>query len=269
MENIFYVYGLYEVSTQQIIYIGKGKGDRSKVHKPLLLESKHKNPKLQNKFNSIVRQGGDVEDKILEDNLQESEALKRETELISFYGLENLCNLTEGGAGGDCLTHNPNREIIIKKSSTSRIGLKRSQETKTKILNKLKEWKKTKEYQKYLKEMSENRIGKNNPMYGKKETEEHKKERMKNCLSKPRWNKGLTIKDDPRLEKLATWKGKLPPNAKKIKVIDITTSEVLEFNSIKAFIDHVRNILKKCNSKKVFKLLQKEIDIYERWKLTE
>ena len=46
MENIFYVYGLYEVSTQQIIYIGKGKGDRSKVHKPLLLESKHKNPKL-------------------------------------------------------------------------------------------------------------------------------------------------------------------------------------------------------------------------------
>ena len=117
--------------------------------------------------------------------------------------------------------------------------------------------------------MSENRIGKNNPMYGKKETEEHKKERMKNCLSKPRWNKGLTIKDDPRLEKLATWKGKLPPNAKKIKVIDITTSEVLEFNSIKAFIDHVRNILKKCNSKKVFKLLQKEIDIYERWKLTE
>lgn len=269
MEKIFYVYGLYQIETQEIIYVGKGKGDRSKVHKPLLIENKHRNPKLQNKFNSIINKGADIEDRILEQNLEESEALKRETELITFYGLENLCNLTEGGVGGDCITHNPKRQQIIEKSRLSRIGLKRSQETKDKMQKNLELRRHTEEYQIYLNELSEKRMGENNPMYGRKETEEHKKERMKNCLSKPRWNKGLTIKDDPRLAKLATWKGKLPPNAKKIKVVDITTNEVLEFASIKLFKDHIKNTIKKCNSKKVFKLLQKQLDIYEKWKLTE
>lgn len=269
MEKIFYVYGLYDIQTNELIYVGKGKEQRSKVHRPLLLENKHINPKLQNKFNAIIRNGSDVVDKILEDALTEADALKRETELIAFYGLDNLCNLTEGGVGGDCITHNPNREQIIEKSRLSRIGLKRSQETKDKILKKLDLWKQTEDYQNYIKELSEKRMGENNPMYGRKETEEHKKERMKNCLSKPRWNKGLTTKDDPRISKLATWKGKLPPNAKKIKVVDITTNEVLEFASIKLFRDHIKNTIKKCNSKKVFKLLQKQLDVYERWKLAE
>jgi len=269
MEEIFYVYGLFELGTENLLYIGKGKNDRSKKHRPLLIENKHVNPKLQNKFNSLIKNNSDVEDRIIQNNLTEQNALDREKQLIAFYGLENLCNLTEGGEGGDCLTHNPNRLQIIQKSARSRTGKKRDQHTVEKIKTKLEEWRKTEEYQSYVEKMSSERIGKNNPMYGKRETEEHKKERMKNMLSKPRWNSGLTKDNDPRIAKLGVWKGKIPPNAKKIKVLDITTGEVLSFDSIKLFKDHIKTTLKKCNGKKLFKLLKKEIEVYERWKLTE
>ena len=40
-------------------------------------------------------------------------------------------------------------------------------------------------------------------------------------LSKPRWNAGLTKENDSRIVKLAPWKGKIPPNAKKIEIFDI------------------------------------------------
>jgi len=52
-------------------------------------------------------------------------------------------------------------------------------------------------------------------------------------LKTPRWNKGLTKKDDPRLEKLSVWKGKLPPNSIKCKLINLKTGEIYEANSLK------------------------------------
>jgi len=33
--------------------------------------------------------------------------------------------------------------------------------------------------------------------------------------------------------------------------------------------ENIKTTLKKCNGKKLFKLLKKEIEVYERWKLTE
>jgi hypothetical protein len=269
MEEIFYVYGLFEIGTENILYIGKGKNDRSKKHIPLLLDNKHTNPKLQNKFNSLVSNNSSLEDRILANNLTEYRAFEIEKQLIEFYGLKNLCNLTRGGEGGDCLTNNPNRVDIIQKSARSRAGKKRDPKIIEKIKVKREKWRNSEEYQIYLKKMSSERIGQNNPMYGKTETEEHKKERMKNMLSKPRWNKGLTKDDDPRIAKLGHRKGKLPHNAKNIKVIDINTGDILSFDSIKLFQEHIKNTLKKCNNRKLFKLLKKEEEVYERWKLME
>lgn len=266
---MFYVYGLYDKQTNEILYVGKGKNTRSKTHRTLLLENKHPNPKLQNKFNSLLENNNDVIDSIIQDNLSENEAFQKEIELISFYGIQNLCNLTSGGFGGDCITNHPNRELIIKRSATSRKGLKRSEETKNKIKLKRNLWQQTEEYKQFVNRMSHERTGKNNPMYGTIEKEEHKKQRMKNFLDKPRWNKGLTKDEDPRLEKLAFWKNKLPPNAKKIKIIDINSGEILEFEAIKRFIEYIKNKINKCNTKKVSKLLKQEIDIYENWKLAE
>lgn len=69
------------------------------------------------------------------------------------------------------------------------------------------------------------KIGNKNPMFGIKESEEHKKNRMKKMLSLPRWNKGLTLIDDPRIEKLAYWKGKKTPNSMTHTLIDNLTKE--------------------------------------------
>lgn len=69
------------------------------------------------------------------------------------------------------------------------------------------------------------KIGSKNPMYGRKESEEHKRNRMKNMHSVPRWNKGLTAKDDPRIEKLAYWKGKKPYNSIPHTLKDVATGK--------------------------------------------
>ncbi len=77
------------------------------------------------------------------------------------------------------------------------------------------------------------KIGELNPMYGKKLTLSQRKEKGEKLNSVPRWNKGKTSKDDPRIAKLATWKGKLPPNAKKCCLINLQTDEKIFANSLK------------------------------------
>ena len=184
----FYVYCL--VLNKEIIYIGKGKKDRSKKHLPLLLANKHVNQKLQNKFNKVNNKE-QLQDIIIYDNLTEELSYQYEIQLIDQIGLDNLCNLTDGGEGGDCITNNPRRSEIIEKSAKSRIGRKVSTETKQRIQAAKQKWYSSQEYEMFKKTLSETRKGDKNPMYGKKESDEHKKERMKNLLSKPRWNKGL------------------------------------------------------------------------------
>jgi hypothetical protein len=102
---------------------------------------------------------------------------------------------------------------IVKKIAKSNTGKKRTEEQK--------------------KKMSESKLGEKNPMFGRVESDEHKRKRMVNMLNAPRWNKGLTKKDDPRLEKLSVWKGKLPPNSVKCKLINLITGEVYEADSLK------------------------------------
>lgn len=130
-----------------------------------------------------------------------------------------------------------------------------------------KEWLKSEDGKKFLLNLSEQRKGSGNPRWGFKEDEEKKHARMKNMLSKPRWNAGLTKENDPRIAKLATWKGKIPPNAKKIEIFDTVNQTTLSFLSIAQFRHYIKNAIGKCNSKYVDKLLKGEIDIYIQWKL--
>jgi group I intron endonuclease len=102
----------------------------------------------------------------------------------------------------------------IKKANT---GKKRSEEFKNKL--------------------SELRKGEKNPRWGFKESNESKKSRMKNMLETPRWNKGLTIADDPRLKKLANRAGQRPPNALECVLINIETNERWEGDSLKSLAD--------------------------------
>ena len=101
------------------------------------------------------------------------------------------------------------REALIKKNT----GSKRTREQKEK--------------------MSLSKIGNKNPMFGKKYTDEEIAEKVRGLLSVPRWNKGLTAADDPRIAKLATQKGKTPGNAIKCKLIDLETGDIWEAESLK------------------------------------
>lgn len=101
----------------------------------------------------------------------------------------------------------------IDKTSKANLGKKRSEESRRKI--------------------SESKMGEKNPMFGRKEDEKHKTERMKNLLATPRWNKGLTKEEDPRILKLAWWKGKTTVNAIKCQLINKKTGEIWCADSLK------------------------------------
>ncbi len=80
---------------------------------------------------------------------------EREMFWIDFYNSTDLSigyNISNGGDGGDLLTNNPNREIIIEK----RKGISRNFSEEHKI------------------KLSESKLADKNPMYGKELSEEHK-----------------------------------------------------------------------------------------------
>ena len=251
-DEIYYVYKLIDERNNLPFYIGKGKNNRAISHISRAKKWKEKNfnwstnvnRKLYNKILSILDDGFDIKVIYVEKNLEETLALETEKQLISEIGIENLCNLTEGGEGES------RTEEILQKMSLQR-----------------KEWLKTEEGKKFILTLSEQRKGNGNPRWKFKEDEEKKRERMKNMLSKPRWNAGLTKENDSRIVKLAPWKGKIPPNAKKIEIFDIATQTTLTFLSITQFRRYIKNTIGKCNSKYVYKLLKGEINVYIQWKL--
>lgn len=171
----FYVYAYYLKSTNHIFHIGKGTKNRFKDTKT------HRNQYFLNK---IKKYGDDVDVKIIQDNLTEQEAWDLERELIKQYKKIGQCetNLHEGGCGGNTGNYNnPERSKKLSLSAKARVGIK-------------------------------------NPNYGKKFSKERKKQlsiknkkwwenhpEMKEKISKLHkgkipWNKGLTMKDDPRIK---------------------------------------------------------------------
>lgn len=91
--NNYYVYGHYVSGSDEPFYIGKGKEDRAWV-------TQHRNFLWKE-----VTAENDYEVKIIQDNMNEPDALLLETELIEKYGRIDLdtgilVNMTEGGNGG-------------------------------------------------------------------------------------------------------------------------------------------------------------------------
>lgn len=87
MEKIYYVYFHRRETDNTIFYIGKGKGTRA-------WNKTRKNKEWQE---IVFRCGLKIE--IVERQLTEAEALKKESFYISMIGRENLVNKTSGGQG--------------------------------------------------------------------------------------------------------------------------------------------------------------------------
>tara|TARA_R110000868_G_scaffold76573_4_gene220142 strand:- start:1886 stop:2503 length:618 start_codon:yes stop_codon:yes gene_type:complete len=141
MNKIFYVYQL-KTSEGEVIYIGKGSGNRMWKHLQIAKGkslNRQRNPKLYNKISSIVNSNGYVKPEILFESDIEVECFNKEIELISNIGLDNLCNLTEGGEGTSGYKLSDETKVKMSKAKKGvkktykRVGYVVSKETKVKI----------------------------------------------------------------------------------------------------------------------------------------
>lgn len=210
---MWYVYRYVDPASKRVFYVGKGQGNRSKVHlyrartwikrgKPTNCGSH--NLHLLRLISKIWDSGHEPLVEIVERFEEEHAAYAHEKSLIAEFR-ESLCNLTDGGEGWTG-----------------------SDETRKKMGEKRKEWLASEAGVAWRKMMSESRRGSKNPNYGKVEDEEHKKARMKNMLKKERWNKGLT--GDPRCK--GPTKGKIGPNAKFCIATHEVTGEIVVAESV-------------------------------------
>ena len=138
--NEFYVYEHWRPDTNVCFYVGKGKDSRAwkmtsrnKWHKSIV--------------SKLLSLGFTVDVRIVFKNLLEDEAHKLEKERIQFYGLENLCNISDGGEGGSGITKTPEQKEKLSKSlkevfknpairekiSLTHKGKAKSEETKKKM----------------------------------------------------------------------------------------------------------------------------------------
>lgn len=113
--NRFYVYEHLKPNTGEVFYIGKGCKNRA-------YQTRSRN----NHWTNIVNKYG-LEVNIIYKNLTNQEAGQKEIDLIEFYGLDNLCNMTQGGDG--CISL---KQESRDKISNSLKGKIQSQESKDK-----------------------------------------------------------------------------------------------------------------------------------------
>lgn len=91
----YYVYVLIDPKTDQVFYVGKGKGNRIFSHINGAISSPLESDKL-NKIRSIQSKGLQIKHKIVRHGLTEKESLEVEASLIDFIGIQQLTNLVHG-----------------------------------------------------------------------------------------------------------------------------------------------------------------------------
>jgi hypothetical protein len=103
MNNIYYIYFHINPLTNKVFYVGKGK-----------LKRAFDKRKRGEYWNRVVNKYGYIVD-IVHSNLSEEKAFELEIMYIKRLGIKNLVNSTIGGSGGDTISLNPNRNIIVEK----------------------------------------------------------------------------------------------------------------------------------------------------------
>ena len=109
----YYVYKHIRKKDGSTFYIGKGKEHRVESDKG---RNTH--------WKRIVKKDGGFDSEIIKDGLSEDEAFNLEVKLISEIGLDNLCNMTEGGSGGDTRkSYTPaETDLWLKRKSEAQTG---------------------------------------------------------------------------------------------------------------------------------------------------
>lgn len=210
--NDFYVYEWYNIETNEVFYVGKGKKDRYKI--------KYGRNKY---FNNYINKH-DCDVRIIKNNLTENDAFSKEIELIQFYRSINQCkcNIADGGEGG----------IHLYGEDNPMYG--RTWWDENTPIEKIDAWK-----------IKTRHIGENNSMYGVSpkermddETYNVWKEKHKNIRGEKNPNyRNDTLKkkykENPNLALLLqSRKGEQNGMAKKVYLYDINKKFIKEFNYI-------------------------------------
>lgn len=142
----YYVYQLVNPKTNMPFYVGKGSGNRAELH--LKFRDKNNNYYKDKIIKDLLAEGLKPTIEYLYLNiLDEKQAYELEEKIIKTIGLENLTNILLGPAPPSKKGWKPSTETL-KKRSQSLKGIPRTDE-----------WKQN---------LSKAKIGKNNPMFGKK-----------------------------------------------------------------------------------------------------
>ena len=192
----YYVYIWYIVDTNEVFYVGKGKGRR------------YKQTSNRNKFFTNMYESHNCDVKKIYENLTESEAFQKERETVKWYK-ENtnfrLTNQTEGGEGSS--GWNPPQEYRDKQSKIHREQWQ-DEEFREKMLAIRTDENGPYKSQEFREKIAQLVQGESNPNYGNYWTDE-----MKQHLSEVRKANGLSANEN---------------NPKATCVICIETGEVFD-----------------------------------------
>ena len=195
----YYVYIWYIKDTNEVFYVGKGKGKR------------YKELSSRNKFFKDMYSSHDCDVKKVYENLTESEAFQKEREVVKWYR-ENtdyrLTNQTDGGEGSS--GWKPSQDFKDKQSKIHKEQWK-DEEFKQKMIGIRSDENGPYKSQEFRDKISQLVQGENNPNYNHRWTEE-----MKQHLSQVRKANGLSANEN---------------NPRATCVICVETGEV--FNCIK------------------------------------
>jgi len=151
----YYVYYLINPIDNLVFYIGKGFGDRMYKHYKNYRKGLLKNSNLRNKIETILENNMDIIYLKVFETFDEKEAYLFEKNEIDKIGLDNLTNIVPGGVGGF---------FSISMSEKVSQSLRKSEKFQKSLRSKER-----------IEKLKIANTGKNNPMYGKNITEEHKK----------------------------------------------------------------------------------------------
>lgn len=224
--NIYYVYEWYIVETDEVFYVGKGKGDRAGKIK-------------RNKFFKDMYNSHNCDFRIKIDNLSEEDAFKYEIKLIKYYREYypeyRLTNQTDGGEGTS--GWKPSDEWKTNQSKIQKERWK-DEEFRNKMIDIRNDKDSTYQSDDFRNKMSKLVKGENNPNYGNYWTDDMKKKARQNKLGKyngknnpnygNKWNNEQR-KHLSELRKNGNWRNENHGMAK--KVVCLETGEI--FNCIK------------------------------------
>ena len=147
MNNIYYVYMYFDPTTDIPFYVGKGCGNRYKIHLTETDQRKCKNLHKVNKIKKLISNNTPPKIIFCDTNMSNEQANELEIFLIkeigrADLGLGPLTNLTDGGEGTVGAKRKPTSQETREKMSKAHSGTKhhyygkhRDNNTKTKIQN--------------------------------------------------------------------------------------------------------------------------------------